>query len=97
MLGLYAAAGLLLLIVGLVGRAPSWLPVHEPGMGYNMLYAVLCGLTLLASDPIQDWLRTHLGMSRGASFVVSLLPFVLGLAVLTNSADRARRRRADST
>ena len=48
--GLYAAAGLLLLVVGIAGRTPSWLAVHEPGLGRNMLF----GISFVAAFMIFD-------------------------------------------
>lgn len=99
-LALFLGLALLFLAVGLVGRTPSWLPVHERGLGRSMLHVFSLVAALLIFDALRDWLRTHLGMSDGVSRFLSAVfvaGFLVAMAVLQGLADRAKKRRAEST
>jgi len=97
----FLGAGLLFLVVGLVGRSPSWLPAKAPGTWREFLYAMLWLIAVIAlgevARALDGWLRAHVGTSRGVSWFLSVLPSAIGFAVLLHYADRRKPRDAKST
>ena len=97
----FLGAGLLFLVVGIVGHTPSWLPVHKPATGREFLFAMLWLLAAIAlgeaSRALDGWLRTHLGTGRGVSWFLSVLPSAIVFAVFLHYVDRRKKSGAEST
>jgi len=97
----FLGAGLLFLVVGLVGRTPSWLPEYAPGMWREFLYALLWLIAVLAlgeaSRALDGWIRAHVGTSRGVSWFLSALPSAIGFAALLHYGKRLKPREGEST